>query len=472
MKRILPAALSLSLAAAPVLAYADTEATGPGAAQNDPAMERLKDNVLEYDEIEGLVDTYNTTLQNMRSTYKDKKDSLDDIDDVRETILDQSNQLQDVASMLSSSADQMELLIGMSTGSMGGLGGAMGGAGGLGSVGGLGGGAVTGGAAGGGIQGGGSATGGMTGGGISGAGAGVMGGSAMGSSIAVTYADLVYASALMESQGEQLALSADSLSRVTPEMFEIQMIDTPRAALISGAQQAVNGYEQIQLQKKNLDSTIELLEAVYQSTERQAQAGLATPTDVITAKQNLDSVRAGRMALESTETSTRQSICTLLGWQYQDVPDIRPLPSADLIRIDAMNLAADTQTAINNNFTLKYNRLNQEILTPGSAEMENIGRTIKAEEAEIGSSMVNLYNSVLQARNDYQSAQDAWALAQTQMAAAERKMSLGMIGRLEYLQQKNAHQSAEVSVRTAELSLIQAIETYDWAVKGNLTLQN
>ena len=56
------------------------------------------------------------------------------------------------------------------------------------------------------------------------------------------------------------------------------------------------------------------------------------------------------------------------------------------------------------------------------------------------------------------------------MEAAERKLSVGSIGRLEYLQQENAYKTKEIAVRTAELNLFQAMETYDWALKGNLSL--
>ena len=135
-----------------------------------------------------------------------------------------------------------------------------------------------------------------------------------------------------------------------------------------------------------------------------------------------------------------------------------------------MNLESDTKKALENNFTLKYNRLSKETLTYGSAELQNLIRTIEAEESEVKASMVNLYYAVTQARNELSNAQTAFTLEQSKMDLAERKMALGMIGKLEYLQQKNAYATAEVNVRTAELALLQAVETYDWAVQGNLTL--
>ena len=56
------------------------------------------------------------------------------------------------------------------------------------------------------------------------------------------------------------------------------------------------------------------------------------------------------------------------------------------------------------------------------------------------------------------------------METADRKWQLGTIGRLEYMQQQNSLKTKEIAVKTGDLSLFQAMETYDWAVKGNLSL--
>lgn len=404
IKRAVPAALALSLATTPVFAHAEEFQAEPGNPYNTETTERLLDDILEYDEIERLVDQYNTTLRNMRESYQDNKDSMKDIQKVKDQISDGSEKLFDTASSLSDMADSMKDMIGFD--------------------------------------------------GVS----------------PTAYGERVYKSTLLELQGEQLLLTADQLTEMTPEMMKIQMVDQVRAALISGAQSAMIGYEQIILQKENLNQTLELLEAVCKSTERQAAAGMATQSDVNTAKSNLESAKAGLQTIEANEVKLRQNLCTMLGWQYNADLKVSEIPSVDTGRITKMNLAADTETAKENNLTLKYNRLSEGTLTSGSVEMQNLRRTMKAEEAEIASSMVNLYNSVLQAQTACDTAQSTFELEKTKMDTAERKKSLGMIGNLEYLQQKVSYQSAEVSVRTADLSLLQAIETYDWAVKGNLSL--
>ncbi len=411
-KRVLPAVLSMSLAVTPFAAYAEEFVPQPGKPYDDETQKRLEDNVMEYEEIGRLIDVYNTTLQNLRVTYADTKDSLSDIDELKDQIEDGSEQLADAAEELEATAEMFKGMLGYESPYL-----------------------------------------------------------PAGMSVAPSaYAEMVYSSVLLGQQSEQILLSANQLTEMTPEMLRLQMLDTTRAALVAGAQSALIGYEQILLQKGNLESTRELLEAVYQSTVRQAAAGMATQSSVLSAKQNLDSVDAGLMTIEANEVKIRQTLCTMLGWAYNASPEIPEIPAVDMSRIDAMNPSVDTERALENNFTLKYNRLSKETLEGGSAEMENLLRTIAAEEAEIASSMINLYNSVLQARNEFNNSQTALSLEQSKMDLAERKMALGMIGKLEYLQQKNAFETAQVNVRTAELTLLQAIETYDWAVRGSLTL--
>lgn len=399
---MIPAALALSLAWT-VPAYAGEFVPGPGQPYDDATMARIQDNVLEYEEIGLLVDTYNQTLKNVRDTYSDTKDDYKDVDKLKSQIMEGSGNLADQAGQLSGMAGTFEDLLGYQT-------------------------MVTPG----------------------------------------TYAELVYSSEVLAQQAEQMTLSADSLTAVTPEMLKVKMVDSTRAALVSGAQSAMIGYEQLLLQKDSLEDSIALLEEVYKSTQTQASLGLATENAVLTARQNLESAQAGRIALDASEVKLRQSLCTLLGWEYDGNPEIRKVPGADVSRISAMDPAADKQAAIDNNYTLKYNRMSYEQLTDGSVEQQNMARTIEDQTAAISASLENLYNQVLQKRNEYQTAAAALELEKTKMEAADRKMSVGTMGRLEYLQQKNSYAARETAVKTADLALFQAMETYDQAVEGNL----
>ena len=284
------------------------------------------------------------------------------------------------------------------------------------------------------------------------------------------YASMVYSAELLNYQSEQMLLMGDSVTEVTPEMLHVQVVETGRASLISGAQTAMIGYEQLLLSKEQLESSLELLEAVYQSTVTQANVGMATQADVLSAKQNLESAQAGMLTIEANEQNIRQTLCTMLGWAYNASPEIRPVPAADESRIAVMNPETDKEKAIANNFTLKYNVLSLDTLTDGSAEKANMERTVAQQKEQIASKLTNLYNDVLQKQSELATAKAAYELEQTKMNAASQKLQLGTIGRLEYLQQENSLKNQEIAVKNAELALFQSMETYDWALEGNLSL--
>lgn len=405
--KIVPAILAFSLAAAPVTGLADEFVPQPGNRFDAETMARLQDNKLEYDEIEMLIDEYNPTLKNLRDTYQDTKNSYKNVTKLKEQIYEGSGSLIDQASELNSMASMLRDSLGYENGLS-----------------------------------------------------------------PTAYADMMYSSELMNQKADQMLLSADSLTETTPEMIKLKAVDSPRASLISGAQSAMIGYHQLILQKESLEDSIGLLEAVYESTKLQAQpsVGMATQSDVLKAKQGLEAAQAGMLNIDVGLDKIRQSLCTMMGWSYNAAPEVLEIPSVDLSRIETMNPETDLAAAVDNNFTLRYNLLDYEHKTDGSVEQKNLSRTIDNERSEIASTLNNLYNDVLQKRNEYETAVAAYDLEQTKMQSAETKHSIGTIGKLEYRQQQNALKTKEIAMKNAELALFQSMESYDWAVKGNLAI--
>lgn len=52
------------------------------------------------------------------------------------------------------------------------------------------------------------------------------------------------------------------------------------------------------------------------------------------------------------------------------------------------------------------------------------------------------------------------------MQAADRKYSLGMMGKLEYLSAQAEFLTSKSNKEVADIELFSAMEKYDWAVKG------
>lgn len=241
--------------------------------------------------------------------------------------------------------------------------------------------------------------------------------------------------------------------------------DQTEANLVAGAQTAMISYFQQQLQLESAQSSLELLNMVYDSAEVRKNAGMATQVDVLTALENVQNAQTSADKLTASIEETRQKLCIMLGWKYNDTPDIKDIPAVDMDKIAAMNPETDKEAALTNNYTLN---INKKKLGNATADItkETLNRTIASNEQHIGTDLVNDYQAVLHAKAAYDQAVAEYELETKNMAAADRKNQVGSISRVEYQQQKNAYTTKGIAVKTAQLTLFQAVQTYENAVGG------
>lgn len=241
--------------------------------------------------------------------------------------------------------------------------------------------------------------------------------------------------------------------------------DQQEANLVATAQSSMISYFQQLLELQSAKDSLEFLEAQYQSTLVKLNAGMATQSDVLAAKESIQTTQATIEKLNGSIEETRQKLCIMLGWKYNDAPEIRDIPEVDMERIAAMNPETDKEAALSNNYTLK---INKRKLENAMAEItkSTLTRTIKSNEQNINSDLVKSYQAVLQAKASYEQAVAEFELESKNMDTAERKQSVGSLSRLDYLKQKNAYNTKNINVKKAQLTLFQAIQTYDNAVNG------
>ena len=153
----------------------------------------------------------------------------------------------------------------------------------------------------------------------------------------------------------------------------------------------------------------------------------------------------------------------LLGWSYNDSPEIGSLTDVDENEIAAMNPDTDLAQAIENNYTLKINERKLE-----NAKNDTVKNqlAIANNKKQIGASLSGAYKKVLSAQISLQQAQTKAQLEQTNLSNAALKMAAGMMTKNDYDAQERAAKTSENSVKTAQISLLSAVENYKWAVKG------
>ena len=218
----------------------------------------------------------------------------------------------------------------------------------------------------------------------------------------------------------------------------------------------------------NLDgqkARVEQAKLSYQSEQNRLAAGMSTQSKVLSAKESVSNAEAALVTAESNLASTKESLCLMLGWGYGADVEIAELAEPDQSKIAAIDVNADIQTALGNSYAY---RLTKTQLTNARTDSvkEKLSETEKNQKETISNSVKSAYDSLLLAQSGYEQAQSALALQEVSMKSADAKLAAGTITKNTYESQKASYTTAQVTARTQKLSLLQAMNDYDWAVNG------
>ena len=248
------------------------------------------------------------------------------------------------------------------------------------------------------------------------------------------------------------------------DMEKIQY-DQTEAGLVYQAQQLMVTYEQSRYNMENLQSARNLMQAQYEATAARQAAGMATQADVLSALKSVQDQDTAILTAQKSADNVHRSLCLMLGWAVDGQPEIRDVPEPDLNRIASMNPDADMETAIANNYDVKYNE--RKIQNLRSEDLiASTNATLEDARNKVYNSLKTQYNTVLDARDALDAANIKFQLETVNMNAASAKAATGNISSLELVQQQNAYTSAKNDVETGKMQLMLAMEKYDWIKKG------
>lgn len=243
--------------------------------------------------------------------------------------------------------------------------------------------------------------------------------------------------------------------------------DQIRRTMTSVIEGLVITYNQTLASKELVDTSVALAQAAYDSTVAQQSIGMATEADVQSALKSLTSAQNGQKSLEDGLKTLKRNICVQTGWDYNADMEIGAVPTPDLASISAMNPDEDTKKAISYNPTIRSLRASNG---HGDVNRGIKERSLEDTENKISTKVHDLYTAVLQSKITYDGAASAYESARLTMEGNERKYAMGMLGNLQYLQLKMAYLQQKQAYDTAVLSLNQAINDYNWALYGVVTL--
>ena len=217
------------------------------------------------------------------------------------------------------------------------------------------------------------------------------------------------------------------------------------------AREAMRTYETLKDRYEIALLNQEIAKQNYEAALKKKDLGMMSKEDVLTVEDALN----------------KQTLITMLGWDYNADPEIAKVPEPDLSVIASFDPKKDEAKAIEMNYTLYDTRMTSSKSAGGAVTK---ARNIKDQEDSIRSSLDLMYKDLKQKQKAYEASETLYEAAKADKAAADRKNELGMLSRQEYLQAESAWLSSEASHTAAKLDLTGAIENYQWALEGLLDI--
>lgn len=381
LKRALPLGLAgIMLAAAPGMALASS----PEFARTAEEWAKLRDNAIEYDELEDLIQEYNTTVQTnqldlneFRKKYGNTKDDV-------------SQKYRDMADEIYSSIEYPD-------------------------------------------------------------------------SDDPSYGYMVASVLSAEIQAKNMEKQADD----NLEDTEIIYLNYKQAekTLVTVAQTNMITYEKNQLALQQAEIAKKQAEIDIASAQSRLAAGTGTQIDVLNAQEALQTAERNLVSAQTDIDTVRQKLQLMLGWRYDDTPEISKVPSADMSRIEQMNPQTDLEKAVENNYTVMVNR--KKIANSSSTDTINtLNKTIEDNQKKIASALTGNYQNVQAAKLAYDQAVAELELENRNLQTIQTQYQQGSASQNQLSRQQYTVQNKQLAVEIADLNLLQTMETYDWAVNG------
>lgn len=276
-----------------------------------------------------------------------------------------------------------------------------------------------------------------------------------GSKVAAALASEQQAKALMK-QGDENTDDAET-KKIGYDQTEANLVKQAQGLMLTYWTQYYN-LDSLKARKQQAEIT-------YQSQQNRLAAGMSTQAQVLSAKEAISSAEASILSGESSLDKTKQSLCLMLGWTYGSDVEIGELPEPDLAKIDAISVDADIPTALTNNYSYKLTT-KQLANAKTDTVKTKLTQTEKNQKEAISTNVKDAYSSLILARSTYEQAQQALTIQATALATATKQLQAGTITQNSFQTTNTSYQTAEVTVRTQKIALLQAMVNYDWAVGG------
>ena len=253
-----------------------------------------------------------------------------------------------------------------------------------------------------------------------------------------------------------------------------RQVDRQANSLIMNVQSMMNQYEQLVSQRAMAAKGVELARTARALQDTMQSQGMAVDSDVLSAAASLSSAQSQLASLDAGMEQIYKLLCSFTGYDPASGVTFGAIPSADLAAIDAIDVNADKEKAVNNNYNLISLRSStgggmtdfQARTTKTTTQTENRLRNVEYSENTVRSDIQALYDQILEKRAAYDAAKTAYESGKMVWDAAQIQKQNGSLSQIQYLQQELAWLTTESGYHCAGLELQQAFQSYRWAVAG------
>lgn len=255
----------------------------------------------------------------------------------------------------------------------------------------------------------------------------------------------------------------DSIKKLDKYSYNKNRIILERQ-LTNTAQNLMISLQSLSIQEEYTKRTAELYKMRYTNELEKAQIGMSTEKETEKIYNQWKTAENSLYLLEANKENISKNLCVLLGVDWNTDIVFGQLPSADMEKAESIKLEEDVEKAINNN----VERISLRNTSSGktTSGIENKERMVNAKEDEIRIQMQILYANIESKKQNYAAAQSGTAAARIQWENDKKQYSLGMLNHSAYLQKELDYIKKEAEIRIADLELFQALQTYEWAVRG------
>ena len=240
--------------------------------------------------------------------------------------------------------------------------------------------------------------------------------------------------------------------------------------LVQQAQNLMIQYWNAQENLKSVQNQVSKALKDYETTNLKYSSGSATQTDVLDAKEALLKAQSSVTTAESTISSTKESLCQMLGWKYGADVEISALSEPQEAMSASINLEEDITKAQDNNYQLKIlARQTKNAMT--STLKEQYQTTLTSSKEAVKSNVQSAYQNLKLSEAQYEQAKRSFELEEKTKETNDRKLAAGLISQNNYQSLAYSYESALVAKETAAMSLLQAQLSYEWAVNGLASTQ-